>query len=204
MKLSKIIYYSLIGIFTVLCFYISFEVISAIKNDLPVGLFSYSISYVPTNSMEDEIMPGEYVLFQKTSFEQVDEEDVIVYKSKSGNMQGKYIIHRVIEEYEDYFITKGDNNPLPDEENITSDMIVGEYVKVVKFVGIINKNKTLIVIFLFVFVVIGLLSQFITNYMKKQQEENQLEQEQNKQELLEQLRKEILEEELEKLKNSKK
>ena len=203
MKLSKIIYYSLIGVFTVLCFYISFEVISAIKNDLPVSLFSYSISYVPTDSMEDEIMPGEYVLFQKTSFEQVDEEDVIVYKSKSGDMKGNYIIHRVIEEYDDYFITKGDNNPLPDEEHITSDMVIGKYIKVVKFVGIINNNKSLLVVLLFGSVLIGLISQFVTEYLKKQQEENKVEQEKQQQELLEQLRKEILEEELNKLKNKK-
>ena len=204
MKLSKIISYVLIVICTFLCFYISFQIVVAIKNDLPVSLFSYSISYVPTDSMEDEIMPGECVLFKKTSFEQIDVNDIIVYKSKSGNMEGKYIIHRVVEEHEGYFITQGDNNPLPDEENITSDMIVGEYIKVVKFVGFINKNKTLIAVFLFVFVVIGLLSQFVTSYIKKQKEQNQLEQEQSKQELLNQLRKQILEEELEKIKSSKK
>ena len=203
MKLSKIIYYSLIGLFTFLCFYISFEVISAIKNDLPVSVFSYSISYVPTNSMEDEIMPGEYVLFKKTSFEQVDEDDIIVYKSKSGDMKGNYIIHRVMEEHDDYFITQGDNNPLPDEENITSDMVIGKYIKVVKFVGFINNNKTIIVILLFSFVFVGLMSQFVTEYFKKQQEENKVEQEKHQQELLEQLRKEILEEELNKLKNKK-
>ena len=203
MKLSKIIYYSLIGIFTVLCFYISFEVINAIKSDLPVSLFSYSISYVPTDSMEDEIMPGEYVLFKKTSFEQVDEKDIIVYKSKSGDMKGNYIIHRVIEEHDDYFITMGDNNPLPDEEHITSDMVIGKYIKVVKFAGMVNNNKTLLVVILSIFVLGGFISQFVTEYLKKQQEENKVEQQKRQQELLEQLKKEILEEELNKLKNKK-
>lgn len=204
MKLNKIVPYICLAICTFLCFYISVEVIVAIKNDKPVSLFSYSISYVPTDSMKDEIMPGDYVLFKKTSFEQIDVEDIIVYKSKTGQMEGKYIIHRVIEEYDDYFVTKGDNNALPDDGDITSDMIVGEYVKVVKFVGFIIKHKTVIVVLLFGTVFITLLSQYVTNYMKKKKEENEKEQETNKEVLLEQLKREILEEELSKIKDSKK
>lgn len=204
MKVSKFISYILLGVCIFLCFYVSFQIVVAIKRDLPVSLFSYSVSYVPTNSMEDEIMPGDYVLFKKTEFGQVDVNDVIVYKSKSGNMKGNYIIHRVIEEHNGYFITQGDNNPLPDEEHITADMIVGEYVKVVSFIGFIVDHKTLIVVILFILVIVSLLSQYATNYLKKKQKENEEEQLIKKEQLLEQLKQEILEEELEKIRNSKK
>ena len=48
MKFSKIISYVLIGICVLFCFYVSAEIVVAVKKDLPVSLFSYSISYVPT------------------------------------------------------------------------------------------------------------------------------------------------------------
>ena len=204
MKQSKFISYILIGVCIFLCFYISFEVVVAIKNDLPVSIFSYSVSYVPTDSMEDEIMAGEYVLFKETTFSEVDVEDIIVYKSKTGSMQGQYIIHRVIEEHNGYFITMGDNNVLPDEEHITADMIVGKYIKVVKFVGWINNNKKPLMVVLMTCVFGSLMLQYVTNYLKKKQQETQKQQETYQQELLEQLKKEILEEELEKIRNSKK
>ena len=167
MKQSKFISYIMIGVCAFLCFYVSFKTVVAIKNDLPVSIFSYSISHVPTNSMENEIMAGDYVLFKETTFGEVDENEIIVYKSKNGDMAGKFIIHRVIEEHNGYFITKGDNNPLPDEEHITADMIVGKYVKVVNFVGWINNNKTLLVAILMTFVFASIMLQYVTNYMKK-------------------------------------
>lgn len=204
MKISKFISYIFLGICIFFCFHISFEIFVAVKRDLPVSVFNYSISYVPTNSMEDEIMSGDYILFKKTEFRFVDVDDVIVYKSKSGDMKGNYIVHRVIEEHSGYFITKGDNNILPDEEHITADMIVGEYVKVSKMIGFIANNKILIVISLFVLVLITLISQYVTNYLKKKQKENEQEELRKKEELLEQLKREILEEELLKIKSSKK
>ena len=203
MKLSNIIQYVLIGLTVIFCFYLSIEVVVAVKNELPVSLFSYSISYVPTNSMEDEIMPGDYVLFKKTDFSKVNENDVIVYKSKSDDMYGKFIIHRVIEEHEDYFITKGDNNPLPDDEVITSDMVIGKYICVIGFMKGLSDNKTLFIVILFVVIISLFGSQIVTNYLKKKREEIKENNELEKQALLEQLRKEILEEELEKIRNKK-
>ena len=113
MKPSKFISYILIGVCVFFCFYVSLRIVVAIKKDLPVSLFSYSISYVPTDSMEDKIMAGDYVLFKETTFGEVDVDDIIVYKSKTGKMKDNFIIHRVIEEHNGYFITQGDNNLLP-------------------------------------------------------------------------------------------
>ena len=204
MKPSKIIYYTFVMLFTLLCFYVSIEIVIAVKKELPVSLFSYSISFVPTDSMEDEIMPGDYVLFKKTDFTKVEKDDIIVYKSKTGEMAGKYIIHRIIEEHGDYFITQGDNNPLPDSEHVTSDMVIGEYVCVIGFISGLSNNKTLLSFLLLMIVIMIFGCQFVSGYVKKKQEELKQKNQIDKQELLEQLKKEILEEELQKIKSSKK
>ena len=196
MKPSKYIAYMLLGVIIFLCFYVSIEVVIAIKEDMPVSLFSYSVSYVPTNSMENEIMAGDYVLFKETTFGEVDVDDIIVYKSEKLN--GQYIIHRVIEEHDGYFITQGDNNYIPDEEHITANMIVGKYVKVVNFVGVISENKPIIVIALFITVFVTLLSKFVVSYLNEHKKQL------DKKALIEQMKKEILEEELSKIKDSKK
>ena len=77
MKVNKIINYVLVGLITLLCFYISIEIVVALKNEIPVSLFSYSVSYVPTDSMEGEILVGDYVLFKKTDFKEIDKNDII-------------------------------------------------------------------------------------------------------------------------------
>lgn len=204
MKVNKIINYVLVGLITLLCFYISIEIVVALKNEMPVSLFSYSVSYVPTDSMEGEILVGDYVLFKKTDFKEIDKNDIIVYKSKTGEMAGNFIIHRVIEEHDDYFITQGDNNPIPDDEHVTSDMVVGKYVKVLGFMRGLAKSKSTLTIIVFVIVLLCFGCQLFTAYLKKKKEELKQNNEKEKQELLEQLKKEILEEELAKIKSSKK
>ena len=48
--------------------------------------------------------------------------DVPVYQTKNG----KYIMHRIIEVYDDHYITMGDNRR--DREYVTDDMICGVLV----------------------------------------------------------------------------
>lgn len=97
----------------------------AAKGEIP-SLFGLSISNVPTNSMEDKLMPGDVVLFHHDTFENCKVGDIVVYHSKENHI---YIIHRVLEKHQTYLIMKGDNNPSPDSEQVTSDMVVGKYVR---------------------------------------------------------------------------
>ena len=203
MKLSKIIEFVLVGIFVSLCFYISIEVVVALKTKNPVRLFTYSLSYVPTESMETEIMAGDYVLFQKVDYEEVNVDDIIVYRSEDSKTYGMYIIHRVIEKNDNYLITKGDNNPLPDEEHITSSMLVGRYVKVLGFMGTINKHKGLLITFVLSLIIVLFGTHLFNVYINGKKVEVSKQDELKKQ-MLEELKQEILKEELEKIKNSKK
>ena len=80
------------AVFFILCITTIFEVVMATAEARTPRFFGYSVSYVPTESMEPTIMAGDYVLFKNTSFEEVKEEDIIVYRSASG----RFIIHRII------------------------------------------------------------------------------------------------------------
>lgn len=204
MKLNKIFEYVFVVIFVSLCFYISVEVISAIKNDRPVFLFNHSVSHVPTPSMETEIMAGDYVIYEKIEYDEVRENDIIIFKSQAKETKGLYIIHRVIEVCDGYLITQGDNNPLPDEEHITSDMVVGKYIKVIGMFSFLNQNKGLMIFFIIILLGGMLGCEFIKHYLKQKKEEQKVLEKETKEKMLEELKQSIIQEELQKIKNSKK
>lgn len=193
------------AVFFILCITTIFEVVMATAEARTPRFFGYSVSYVPTESMEPTIMAGDYVLFKNTSFEEVKEEDIIVYRSASG----RFIIHRIIEKNDDYIICQGDNNPIADEEHITSDMIIGKYVSTVAILHIFSGgiNQNLVYIFLVILFIILIVTQVASIAIKSQTDALKKKNDQalkDKEIMLEEMRKQILAEELEKLKNKKK
>lgn len=190
----------------ILCLYAAVEVIVASNQKRPPSFFGISISNVPTHSMEDTIQAGDYVLFKKVTFEDVKLHDIIVYRSKEGDMAGNFIIHRVVEIHDDYLITQGDNpitNPVPDAEKITSDMVYGRYIGILGFMKFFSGgSRSVIFIILFIVILSVILLQAVSLYLKHKRA--QIDNDQNKKIDLEQLKKEILEEELAKLKNQHK
>lgn len=203
---KTIIEYSLSFLCLFLCLYITIEVISANTEGRPPRIFNISVSYVPTASMEPTINSNDYVMFVGADFNSVAVNDIIVYKS---NTENKYIIHRVIEKYEDYLITQGDNNPIPDSEKITPDMVYGRYVMTLGLMSTIFSggiSQNIIFIILVVIFVIMIIMQMVSIVIKNKTEKLKNDIEAEKEQLREELKKEILEEELRKIKeqNNKK
>ena len=197
-------------VLTLLCVLVvlltSIEVISAAKESRPPRVFGYSISYVPTDSMAPEIDAGEYIYYKQTTFDEVNVNEVIIYKSQEGKMKGKYIVHRVIEKHEDYLIVKGDNNLINDNEHVTADMIYGKYIDKVKVLNFITQGLSINAIFFILMILFAILLvlQFVSAFAKNKTAEIEKKLQEDKQILLEQMKQEILKEELEKLRNAKK
>ena len=204
--MKKIISYAFSLLCVVIILLTSIEVVSATKEARPPQIFGYSISYVPTESMEPEIKAGEYIYYKRATFDDVDVEDIIIYKSKTGQMKGKFIVHRITEKYDDYLIVKGDNNVIDDSEQITADMIYGVYIDKVEFLNFITRGLSVnALFFILMLLFMGLMIlQFVSVFVKAKKDEIEKKIKEDKQILLEQMKQEILKEELEKLKNSKK
>jgi signal peptidase len=108
------------------------------------------IAVVSGSSMEPILSTGDVVfIFPVRSPSEIGLGDVIVYKSQGG----RYIIHRVINIIsiggKTYFITKGDNNPIPDTfgygyPGVPFENIVGKVVSIsggvvkIPYIGIIS------------------------------------------------------------------
>lgn len=197
----RIISYSISILCLITCIFITVEVIQANREGRPPRVFGLSVSHVPTSSMEPTIQAGEYVLYSKASFSDVEVGDIIVYKSASGI----YIIHRIIEKSEEYLITKGDNNTVADTEKITSGMVYGKYIMTIGilsvFSGGISKNLIFFVLILIFIAMIAM--QVVSIVLKSKTEKLNKNSEIERKLLMEELKKQILEEELEKLKKNK-
>ena len=86
---------------------------------------------VQTGSMKDAINPGDMIIVKSDS--DIKLNDIVTYK------QGEeFITHRVIEAYNETYVTQGDANNVKDEP-ITKGQIVGKVVKILPGFGIIRR-----------------------------------------------------------------
>ncbi len=89
-----------------------------------------TLAVVEGRSMEPTLQTGDLVLVVKVSPEDIHVGDIIVYKKPSGT----FIIHRVIKikrvDDQFYYITQGDNNPIPDGPGIPYKDVIGKVVSV--------------------------------------------------------------------------
>lgn len=203
-KKSSIILYALISIFAFLTVYISIQVIVGNANNRPPRVFGLSVAYVPTGSMEPVIHKGDYVMFGATSFDDVKEDDIIVYYNPT---EKKCIIHRVNKIVttgdEKYLVAKGDANVAIDNIHITKDLLIGKYIGKVDFLKVFSGgvNNFIIYIIIVLLVIVFLVLQIISILIKAKKEKLIEERENEKNLLREEMKNEILREELEKLKN---
>ena len=204
-KAFKIILEILTFIIICLSLYIIIEVTIANVKNRPPRIFNVSVSYVPTDSMKPVIEPGDYVIYVGASYEDIKEQDIIVYYNESI---GKYIIHRVIEVNTDgnYMITKGDNNLIADTVHVTKDNLVGKYIGKAGILKIFagGIDQTVVFIILIILLIAFISLQIVSIVLKGKKEELVENKNKTKEELLDEMRKELIEEIKEELKNNDK
>jgi signal peptidase I len=96
------------------------------RNEVPT-IFNRAISYVPTESMEDEIMAGDIIVVH-TNQDEYQVGDVVSFMADIDGRETN-ITHRIVEKDGDLFTMKGDNNDRTYawETDIPKDDIIGIY-----------------------------------------------------------------------------
>ena len=96
----------------------------------PIFLFNKTAMWVMTESMDPTIPPRTYILVEKASADEVQEGDIIVFRSSDPRIKGKFNTHRLVSKSGDKLVTKGDNNVADDGAySPKSEDVVGKYVK---------------------------------------------------------------------------
>ena len=128
------------------------------------NIFGLQLYNIVTGSMEPNIRIKDVVVAVETPFEELEEEDVIVFRR--GNM---IVTHRIKGFEGDNIVTKGDNNPDEDEARVAFEDVLGKMIFVIPFLGYVtNFLNTGIGFFLVIFVPLAsILVYEIFSFTKK-------------------------------------
>ena len=161
--LSKILYVILI----ILLYNLVLVGISFISKQDFNGVFGYKAFNITTNSMEPNINKGDIIITKKVkNADKLKKGDVISFKQ-----DGEVITHRIIEitetNGEKRFITKGDNNNIPDLEKIQFSQIEGVKVISIPYLGKIVEALENKIIFFIILLLILLIYLYRLNKTEK-------------------------------------
>ncbi len=115
----------------VLCFFLMFR--TAKGQDM--AIFGYRFYYIVSPSMEPVIEVGSEIVVKEVDIDTLKEKDIITFESRDPSIKGYPNTHRIQEITMDEagkkaFITKGDNNKLPDEYLVYPEDIYGKVVAI--------------------------------------------------------------------------
>lgn len=132
-KIGKKIVSSLVTLLLVCTVFLCFSVVMQVLNKGYASIGGYSLFRVVTGSMEPEIFAGELIASKSVDIDTLEVGDVICFRSKSPQMLGRSITHRVIGRSVDtegnvQLLTKGDANLSVDEYYVTQDNLIGVVV----------------------------------------------------------------------------
>eukprot|EP01155_Anaeramoeba_flamelloides_P010246 Anaeramoba_flamelloidesa325147_25.p3 GENE.a325147_25~~a325147_25.p3 ORF type:complete len:141 (-),score=21.13 a325147_25:17-439(-) len=107
----------------------------SIKNGEPVYFFKYALGVVPTDSMvgtqEDSLDVNDMYIMKDVTIEDIEIGDVVVYQGQTSSGSKILIVHRVVDEVTEGYITQGDNESQTDQSGIqdyiTADNLVGKF-----------------------------------------------------------------------------
>lgn len=137
-------------------------------------LMGYQEMAVLSGSMEPNIHVGAIVYVKETSFDDIEEEDVITYRLSGGT----YVTHRVVEidEEAQTVITKGDANEDVDSSPVAAEQIAGKAafnVPLIGYISIYAKTPVGIGAICGVLVVIIILNFLPEIFSKEEKEKNE-------------------------------
>lgn len=92
------------------------------KSDKMFKLIGFRSYTVLSGSMEPKFYPGDMVITQHKEKADIKVNDIVTYKDNEGVI----ITHRIIEETDEGYITKGDNNNVNDADILKEENIIGE------------------------------------------------------------------------------
>ena len=126
-------------------------------------MFGYYVFNVASDSMTPMLQVNDVILVKACSGEDVHKGDVITYRGQSGELAGKDITHKVIEEPAKdtggtiRIKTKGIKDGAIEDPILTGDQVIGKYVrtlKILSFIFTVFKQWYGLLIFLGFFIIL--------------------------------------------------
>lgn len=139
----------------------------------------YKPLIVLSSSMENKIHSGDLVIVKMVDNATLEKNDVIAYRNSDNTATLHRIVEIKLENNELKYITKGDNNTIADNENVTSKNIEGLYLFKISGLGnvlmFLQKPFGLFLICAFIIVVGVSLTLYFENKKKLKSTNEELE-----------------------------
>lgn len=94
-----------------------------------------SVFNIVSGSMEPTININDLIVIKKCKESEIENEDIITYKKNDGTVVTHRIIRKNKENAETVYVTKGDNNPVEDNEVVEYSQVYGKYLFKIKGIG---------------------------------------------------------------------
>lgn len=112
-------------------------VIAQVMTNGYVQIGGFSLFRVVTGSMEPTLPVGSLLICRQTPIDQIEQDDIVCFISRSPEMMGRVITHRVISVYENgdgqiLLETKGDANLSADGELVAASNLIGKVIHYAK------------------------------------------------------------------------
>lgn len=128
-----------------------FLILLTVVTVLPTASSPVLLTSPDTTSMEPEITPTDLVIIQSSS--SYSPEDIVLYEDEDVSQP---ILHRIVSETQEGYITQGDANSVTDQESgldpVTEDQILGKVLSindspvVIPYVGILYSNTEILLL----------------------------------------------------------
>lgn len=113
---------------------------SKTDSDKVPSVFGYKPFMVLSGSMESDIHKGDLIITKETDPTKLKVNDIIAFKDAAGTITTHRIIDIVVNDGENYFITKGDNNSTQDLNLVALEDVEGIYVGRIPGIGSMMDN----------------------------------------------------------------
>lgn len=131
----------LIGIFLVFTIYYGDLLFNVSFGKAKAPLFSAYV--IATPSMTPSIHIKDAIIVKRLDHDDYNVGDIITYASTDTNYAGKMITHRIVKKENvgtnnSNYVTKGDNNTIPDVQSVNTSDIYGKVVLMIPKIGYIQ------------------------------------------------------------------
>lgn len=124
------------------------------------SVFGYKPFMVLSGSMESDIHKGDLIITKETDPTKLKVNDIIAFRDAAGTITTHRIIDIVVNDGENYFITKGDNNSTQDLNLVALEDVEGIYVGRIPGIGSmmdsLSKPTTIMILVFGITIVFGI------------------------------------------------
>lgn len=182
-KKAKTIKLLLLILLIIILYNIIIVGISSVNRNEEWNIFGYKAFIITSGSMSPKIDIGDVIIIKGVSQDEINTDDIITYKRDNEQTTTHRVINIIEENGQKQYITKGDNNKVGDEQQISFAQIEGKVILTIPYLGTLIEfleDKMVILILILIILIILLIYISINERKEKRRRKRLIDSQKNK------------------------